>query len=210
MSNLFTALLIGFLGLDTTIAFQVLISQPLFSCSILGWLLGNAQLGIEIGIMMQLFWLNVVPVGAVIFLEGNIASMVVCAIVVKLTSLGMPNLIFTVAFIIGLIVSYAGAKLTVVDRKFNGFILNKTLKAAEEANFKKITLFDFVSILIYFLLMSILAYISLVFSEWLIPFLQNLFPPEVDKKLVFVKPTVWGVGISMTASMIYKIAKQKK
>lgn len=210
MSNLLISLLIGFLGLDTTIAFQVLISQPLFSCSILGWLLGNAQLGIEIGIMMQLFWLNVIPVGAVIFLEGNIASMVVCAIVVKLNSLGMPNLVFTVAFVIGLIVSYAGARLTVIDRKFNGFILKKALKAAEEANFKKITLFDFASILIYFLMMSILAYISLVCSEWLIPFLQNLFPPEVDRKLVFVKPAVWGMGITMTATMIYKILKQKK
>jgi len=210
MSNLLISLLIGFLGLDTTIAFQVLISQPLFSCSILGWLLGNAQLGIEIGIMMQLFWLNVVPVGAVIFLEGNIASMVVCAIVVKLNSLGMTNLVFTVAFVIGLIVSYAGAQLTVVDRKFNGFILKKTLKAAEEANFKKITFFDFVSVLIYFLMMSILAYISLVCSEWLIPFLQNLFPPEADRKLAFVKPAVWGMGITMTASMIYKILKQKK
>lgn len=210
MSNLLISLLIGFLGLDTTIAFQVLISQPLFSCSILGWLLGDAQLGIEIGIMMQLFWLNVVPVGAVIFLEGNIASMVVCAIVVKLNSLGTPNLVFTIAFIIGLIVSYAGARITVIDRKFNGFILNKTLEAAEEVNFKKITLFDFFSILFYFLLMSMLAYISLVFSEWLIPFLHNLFPPEADKKLVFVKPAVWGVGISMTATMIYKIVKQKK
>jgi PTS system mannose-specific IIC component len=210
MSNVLISLLIGFLGLDTTIAFQVLISQPLFSCSILGWLLGNAQLGIEIGIMMQLFWLNVVPVGAVIFLEGNIASMVVCAIVVKLNSLGMPNLVFTVAFVIGLIVSYAGAQLTVADRKFNGLILKKALKAAEEANFKKITLFDFSSILIYFLMMSILAYISLVCSEWLIPFLQNLFPPEADRKLTFVKPAVWGMGITMTASMIYKILKQKK
>lgn len=210
MSNLLISLLIGFLGLDTTIAFQVLISQPLFSCSILGWLLGNAQLGIEIGIMMQLFWLNVVPVGAVIFLEGNIASMVVCAIVVKLDSLGMPNLVFTVAFVIGLIVSYAGAQLTVFDRKFNGFILKEALKAAEEANFKKITFFDFISVLIYFLMMSILAYISLVCSEWLILFLQSLFPPEADRKLVFVKPAVWGMGITMTATMIYKILKQKK
>lgn len=209
MSNLLISLLIGFLGLDTTIAFQVLVSQPIFSCSFLGWLLGNAQLGIEIGIMMQLIWLSILPVGASVFPEGNIASMVTCVIAVKFEALGVPNLVFTIAVIVGLAVSYLGARLTVLDRRLNNYILNWTLKAAEEASFKKITLLDFISILIYFLLMSALAYLSILCAEWLIPFLQNVFPAATERKLAFVKPAVWGIGIALTVSMIYQIFKQK-
>jgi mannose/fructose/N-acetylgalactosamine-specific phosphotransferase system component IIC len=210
MSNLFTALLIGFLGLDTTIAFQVLISQPIFACSIFGWLLGNAPLGIEIGIMMQLIWLNILPVGASVFLEGNIASMITCVIVIKFDSLGLPNLVFTVALAIGFLVSYVGARLTVLDRKLNVFILNWTLQAVDQANFKKITLLDFISILAYFIMMSALAYISILLAELIFPFLQEIFPPENDDKLAFVKPAAWGIGIALTTLMITQIIKSRK
>jgi PTS system mannose-specific IIC component len=210
MSNLLTALLIGFLGLDTTIAFQVLISQPIFACSILGWLLGNAPLGIEIGIIMQLIWLNIVPVGASVFLEGNIASMVTCVIAVKFDGLGLPNLVFTVALVIGFLVSYVGARLTVFDRKLNGLILNWTLQAAEQASFKKITLLDFASILTYFMMMSALAYVSISAGEFILPVLQNVFPPAIDAKLAFVKPAAWGIGIALTVLMILQIIKTKK
>ena len=67
MPNFLIALFIGFLSLDTTIAFQMLISQPIFSCGILGWIFGNPALGIEIGIMMQLLWINIIPSGATTF-----------------------------------------------------------------------------------------------------------------------------------------------
>ena len=63
MPNFALSLFIAFLGLDTTIAFQVMISQPIFSCPILGWLLGDPLTGMEIGAMMQLLWLNNIPAG---------------------------------------------------------------------------------------------------------------------------------------------------
>ena len=65
--------------------------------------------------------------------------MVTCAIALKYDHLGIPNLVFTSAFIIGIIVSYLGDRLTIIDRKLNGKILDLILKAAKEANLSKIT-----------------------------------------------------------------------
>ncbi|MCK6621471.1 MAG: PTS sugar transporter subunit IIC [Calditrichaceae bacterium] len=209
MSNLLLSLLIGFLGLDTTIAFQVLISQPIFACPILGWLLGNPALGMEIGIMMQLIWLNVLPVGAAVFLEGNIASMVTCAIAIQFEELNLPNLVFTAAFVIGMAVSYLGAQLTVLDRKLNGLILKLTLEAAQKASLKQIALLDFTSVLIYFLMMSALAYVALWGAGQMIPLLIENLPSPAEQKLEFVKPAVWGLGISLTLPMIFRILRQK-
>lgn len=209
MSNLLLSLLIGFLGLDTTIAFQVLISQPIFACPIIGWLLGNPALGIEIGIMMQLIWLNVLPVGAAVFLEGNIASMVTCAIAIQFEALNLPNLVFTAAFIIGMAVSYLGARLTVLDRKVNGLILKLTLEAAQKASLKQIALLDFASVLIYFLMMSGLAYAALWGAEQVVPFLKENLPSSAEQKLEFVKPAAWGLGISLTLPMVYRSIRQK-
>lgn len=173
MSNLLTSLLIGFLGLDTTVAFQVLISQPLFSCTILGWLYGDLALGIEIGLMMQLLWLNIIPAGATIFPEGNIGSMVTGAIMLQYQPLEIPNLVFSTGFAVGILVSYVGAYVTVIDRKFNGYILELTLRAVRKGRFSKITWLDMLSILIYFLLMSLLAFAALTLAGWAMPWLHD-------------------------------------
>ncbi|NIW79768.1 MAG: hypothetical protein GWN16_10025, partial [Calditrichae bacterium] len=199
MSPIFTSLLIGFLALDTTIAFQVLIAQPIFSCTILGYLLGNFTLGVEIGTMMQLLWLHIVPAGASVFPEGNVASMVTCAIVLYFDSIGVPNLVFTIAFVIGIGVSYIGAWLTVLDRKLNSNILDLTLSAAAKGSFKKFLLLDFVGILIYFLIMSTLALIALEAAGILIPFLNDTPLSTWEQELSFVKPAIWGIGISFTS-----------
>lgn len=209
MANSLLSLLIGFLGLDTTIAFQVLISQPIFACPIIGWLLGNPSLGMEIGIMMQLIWLNELPVGAAVFLEGNIASMVTCAIAIQFEELNLPNLVFTAAFVIGMVVSYLGAQLTVLDRKLNGLILKLTLEAAQKASLKQIALLDFTSVLIYFLMMSTLAYLALWGAGQVIPLLVENLPSQAEQKLGLVKPAVWGLGISLTLPMIFRILRQK-
>lgn len=209
MSSYLISLLIGFLGLDTTIAFQVLISQPIFACSILGWLLGDIAMGIEIGIMMQLLWLNIIPAGASVFPEGNVASMVTCVIAIQFAHLGIPNIVFTVAFGIGIVVSYAGAWLTVMDRKLNGYFLNLTLQAAEKASFKKIMLLDIASILVYLSMMSVLAYIALFSGGAIIPALDEHSSIALEEKLKLIKPAVWGIGIAMTAPLIYQAVKQK-
>lgn len=203
MSNLLTSLLIGFLGLDTTVAFQVLISQPLFSCTILGWLYGDLALGIEIGLMMQLLWLNIIPAGATIFPEGNIGSMVTGAIVLQYQPLEIPNLVFSTGFAVGILVSYVGAYVTVIDRKFNGYILELTLRAVRKGRFSKITWLDMLSILIYFLLMSLLAFAALTLAGWAMPWLHDSLG-GLEANLRLVKPSVWGLGIALTLPMIYR------
>lgn len=209
MTTLITSLVIGFLALDTTIAFQVLVSQPIFACSIIGAILGDVATGVEIGMMMQLLWLNIVPVGATVFPEGNIGSMVTCALVIQLDYLNIPHTVFTAAFINGLLVSYLGARLTVLDRKLNGYILDLTLKAVEYGSFKRIMLLDIFSICAYFLMMSVLAYLALLLGEMLIPMLKEANLHSLEKILTFIKPAVWGIGIALSLQMIYQVWKQK-
>jgi len=64
----------GLLVLDTTAALQILISQPLIACTILGWFGGNVQLGLHFGLLIQLLWLSQLPVGAAKIPAGNLGS----------------------------------------------------------------------------------------------------------------------------------------
>ncbi len=203
MSNFSLALLISLLGLDTTIAFQVLISQPVFACSIIGWLMGDPVTGMEIGAIMQMIWLNMLPVGAASFPEGNIASMLVCAIVIRFADLDMPNTVFAVAFVYGMIVSYVGAQLTTLDRRLNTRILKWAQQAAEQADLRKLTLLDMLSIAFYLIIMVFLSFIMLWLADVIFPLLTSL-PQGWETRLQFVKPVVWGIGIALTAALIIR------
>lgn len=200
--------LIGLLGLDTTIAFQVMISQPIFSAGILGVVYGNLPAALEIGMMMQLLWLGIVPAGATVFPEGNIGSMITCAIVLDYYHLEIPNLVFATAFAGGIITSYIGAYVTVADRKINGRILGLTLAAARKARFNQITLLNLLSIIIYFILMSLLAYFALFVGDQVIEALQTYLPASLDKRFSLLKPAVWGLGIALIVPILYREVKQ--
>ena len=204
MSYFTTALFIGFLSLDTTIAFQVLVSQPIFSCPIIGLLLGNAPLGFEIGLLMQLIWLSSIPAGATSFPEGNLASMIVCAVMIYFEKLPEQNILLTLTFLFGILVSYLGASVTELDRRINGKLLNLINREADEGKVHQITILEGGSILIYFLLMSALAYVSLNVAAWAIAGLQGMMAADLDAKLVIIKPVILGLGFGLTWPMFFK------
>lgn len=66
----------GLVGLDTTAAWQFLISHPLVVCPIVGLLLGEPRLGLFFGITFELIWLYDLPIGAAKFPEGNNGSLI--------------------------------------------------------------------------------------------------------------------------------------
>ncbi|MFH1784410.1 MAG: PTS sugar transporter subunit IIC [bacterium] len=56
----------SFISLDVMTIWQVMISRPLVTAPVVGWILGDMGTGIIIGIMLELIWINVLPIGTVI------------------------------------------------------------------------------------------------------------------------------------------------
>lgn len=64
-STLLGAVLLAALaGLDLASVLQTLLSRPLVAGSIAGWLVGDVELGLKIGVVLEFFALDVVPVGS--------------------------------------------------------------------------------------------------------------------------------------------------
>ncbi len=209
MSLLLTSLVIGFLSLDTTIAFQVLISQPIFSCPFLGWLLGDISTGFEFGLLMQLLWLGIIPAGARKYPEGNPASMVACAVVIQAGPTNHPNLVFLGALLLALLVSYFGASLTVLDRRFNGMFFELARRAAEHGQLKFILALDALSVFFYLILMSALALVSLVVGSWAVERAVSLAPAFLEPRLGLLKPAVLGIGVGFMVRHFFQVWKRK-
>ena len=66
--------LAGLLGLDAVQAGQFLLSRPAFVGVLLGWLNGCALEGARIGILMELLYIDFIPVGGVVPPNGTAAA----------------------------------------------------------------------------------------------------------------------------------------
>jgi len=70
LSSAFT----GLLGLDSVQAGQFLLSRPAFVGTLLGWLNGCALEGARIGILLELLYVDFIPVGGVVPPNGAAAA----------------------------------------------------------------------------------------------------------------------------------------
>ncbi|MBN1503702.1 MAG: PTS sugar transporter subunit IIC [Candidatus Eisenbacteria bacterium] len=64
----------GVCALDTTAAWQVMLSQPLVSASIAGLLTGAPATGAAVGVLLQMLWSGSIPVGARPMPDAPVAS----------------------------------------------------------------------------------------------------------------------------------------
>jgi mannose/fructose/N-acetylgalactosamine-specific phosphotransferase system component IIC len=196
MELIVLAAVISFLSLDITIAFQMLISSPIFACPLIGWMLGDVWVGFEIGFLFQLLWLGRIPAGAYIVPEGNIATMIATVIVLMSQDIGFPNSALVLAFFELIIVSYLGAVLTLFYRKINGKIFNLMIKEIQQVHFLVLLLLDIGSMVIYLLSVFIFTFVilkvSLQFLPYIIPVVGNLF----ENQLIVVKPVILGIGLA--------------
>jgi len=53
-------------GLDRVAALQLMVSRPIVAAPLVGWLLGQPEVGLQVGLLVELLWLSRLPVGAVI------------------------------------------------------------------------------------------------------------------------------------------------
>lgn len=209
MSYLGLSLIIGALALDTTVAFQMLISQPLFSCPIIGWVMGNPQLGFEMGIILQLLWISVLPIGAVTFPEGNVASMVITVLVIRFHPSPYPNVVFAWALIMGVVVSLLGEWMTILDRRLNGYLFENVVHAAEKARLQHIVAINMLGILIYFAMTTLLSFFMLNFSDWALQHILMFVKPQWDVWFSFLKPGIVGLGLALTIRLFFQWREKK-
>jgi mannose/fructose/N-acetylgalactosamine-specific phosphotransferase system component IIC len=78
------ALVGGVVALDTTAAFQVMISQPLVGGLLAGWALGDPWLGAFVGLLFQGLYLAEMPIGARLFPDSNLGTVQAAALTVYL------------------------------------------------------------------------------------------------------------------------------
>jgi mannose/fructose/N-acetylgalactosamine-specific phosphotransferase system component IIC len=205
MENIYIGLIGSLLVLDTTVAFQFLISQPLIACTLLGWFLGDIQLGVQIGMYLQLLWLSSMPVGAAIVPEGNIAAIVITALVIRYNrNLENFNILLICSLLYGIVVSYLGGELVVLLRKTNLYLLQNVLSFARKGKLNLLNVINYLGVIFHYSLMFILIALAMYLGDFLSKYVLNL-PVEWDIYFKYGVMSLIGIG----AGLVLSVFKEK-
>jgi mannose/fructose/N-acetylgalactosamine-specific phosphotransferase system component IIC len=112
-------------ALDLVSLPQAMLSRPLVAGTVAGWLVGDIEAGLRVGVLLELFALDVLPVGAVRYPDYGPAT--VAAVVLAAGTPWKLGLGLAVAF--GLVLAVAGGWSLLVVRRWNARAIQRRAAA---------------------------------------------------------------------------------
>jgi len=198
------------LSLDRTAWGQLMISRPIVVAPIIGLLCGNATVGLLVGALIELLWINELPVGAAIPSDDTLFAAVASGVITTIvTSRNMSNpvsigsltfLVFTTMIPL----ASQGKKIDIMARKYNEKILTEMETRLLVGNPDQAVSLHLKG-LMHFLICNFAA--ILVSSATLLlvmPYLHSLMPESIQRimnGLLIIFPLV---GIAALLSGIHK------
>jgi mannose/fructose/N-acetylgalactosamine-specific phosphotransferase system component IIC len=112
-------------GLDLVSVPQAMISRPLVAGSVAGWLLNDVEAGLRIGVLFELFALDVLPVGAVRYPDYGPATVAAVAL-----GAGAPwELSLGLSVALGLVLAVLGGWSLQIVRRWNARAIQRRAAA---------------------------------------------------------------------------------
>jgi len=194
----------GIVSIDTASAWQVMISQPVVSCPIIGLIFGDAELGLLMGILLELPWLINIPLGGVHGSEGNLGAIVATTLSIYLKSLGLntENIIVIIAIMYSLLISRIGAYLVEKVRRANLALIHLADRAAGQGDVGRITWLNSVGMLYSFLMGFFLVGISFTVGIFVLKPLTAFIHPDFNIAFGLAKYGLLGLGVGVVATLV--------
>lgn len=197
--------------LDRKNAFQISLSQPLFTCTMIGFLLGFPLQAMFFGMIVQLVWLSNLPIGAAKTPEGDIGSIIGCILYVKFydsfSAFGNFLLFFT--FLYTVVCSYVASILESLTRKTNIWFLNYALDSIKIKNKNRVGYATTGAILFQFVLNFVFIGISVLLGSKLLMYFEVVIESISIDVWQFVEVAILGSGIGMLMS-VFRDKKSKR
>jgi mannose PTS system EIIC component len=169
------AALSGIIFLDSSSVAQIMISQPLICAPLIGWYLGNWQIGLLIGALLELLWIGKLPIGSHIPPEAPISAMTATMIYIFLSRGAegpVGTFVLAISICCGIINGFLGGELTIKIRKFNNRFNIIADRYAAAGSYLGIEFVSLLSIGIIWLTAAVL----ICFGTWLPVFILSNWP----------------------------------
>jgi mannose/fructose/N-acetylgalactosamine-specific phosphotransferase system component IIC len=167
-------------GLDLVSVPQAMISRPLVAGTVAGWLAGDLEAGLRMGVLFELFALDVLPVGAVRYPDYGPATVVAAAL-----AAGTPwELSLGVGAALGLVLAVLGGWSLQIVRRWNARAIQRKAAALSAGESSAIRRLQYGGILRDAVRGLILTLLGLVFASTIVESVRVDRPTAVALTLV--------------------------
>ncbi len=206
MSEYVVIVLLGALVvLDTTVAGQFMVSQPLVSAVLAGLFLGELESAIFVGAIMQVLWLKLIPAGGTIFLNGNLGTLTAVSVLALSTGTfpyPVEALRFTV-IIYGIISSYIYGSISYRKRIFNQLLVSRAHDSLRNGKFFKFQLWHFGGIFITGIAGIVITLIFTLLGTWIVSHLPHTYYSSLESYFSYGLYAFLGIGMGTVFSMVW-------
>ena len=130
------ALLTAFLSMDETALGQFMVSRPIVTGPLVGWLLGRPDIGLEMGALVELIWIGDMPVGAHLPLNLTMLASISVALSCELVQGRNPEAVMTYALGLAIPLAALSTEAEIALRKFHIRWLHFAQRMAFSGHFK--------------------------------------------------------------------------
>ncbi|MCK4404614.1 MAG: PTS sugar transporter subunit IIC [candidate division Zixibacteria bacterium] len=198
----------GLVALDKTEACQTMFSQPLLIGPVVGFLLNDFSGGLVIGILFQLAYLWVMPIGTATFPDPAVGT-VVCSCGFVILNRSFPdssNLILLLILLFGIPFSLFAGWSLIKQRQLNSRLLQKADLCAEKVRIKRFGYLFFWGLSGSFLRGFVITGSGIICILILLKPLVRLLSFVPEPYLQNLEIPIWGLGIG---TMIYLFGRKK-
>lgn len=196
----------GFISIDRTAAFQVMISRPVVTSPLIGMMLGDVMAGIQAGLIIELLWIGALPVGASVPPDETIVSILVPAFAIwqkRIT--GQEGLdALALAMVLTIPLAILAQRLDSRIREKNIASAHAADSFAEEGNIEEVGRECVSGLKRFYLGYSFLIFFSLLLGAAFFPLLYGSLPPFFLKgleRLYYLLPVI-GLASLMVSTRV--------
>ena len=187
----------GLAALDLTEAFQGMWSQPLVSGPLIGWILGDWQDGLLIGMLLQLLWMWYVPLGVAVFPDAAVGGVVGTTLFLHMQSAMLFDFhkVTLLILLFSFMVSYLSGWLTLKNRFWNVRLVHRVEDSLNRGR-NRLKFYFFLALLISFARGALTSLAGFLLSLWPIKYFAGRLGFIPDNFFDFLLPVVFGFGLA--------------
>ncbi|MDR1784516.1 MAG: PTS sugar transporter subunit IIC [Endomicrobium sp.] len=176
---------------------QLMICRPIFCAPLIGFFMGDVSAGLWIGIIVEMIWINAVPIGVAVPIDvsvlGTLSTFWMCKYFMGLHEAAIWGLVLAIPF------AYLYKLIDIWGRDFNTKLMHWVERRVQNGEYRYINIGVAVG-LFFFIAKAFLFYIfSMTIGGWIYRFIYSEFPNFVLKgfqKAWYLLP-ICGFGMAM-------------
>ena len=177
LDNLVLAVIASIFCLDITAYGQFMISRPVVCGPVIGYLLGDVKTGLWIGMIVELVWLGVIPMGAAVPQDST--TICIFTLIWGIGSIPGNKGAMVLAFVMATLAGFLYREIDIWVRYYNINIMHWVEEGVKKGFEKRICYGTYLGLILFFVKGVVFFFLLIYPGQWLVSVIYPALPEIV-------------------------------